>query len=61
MIDPEKALQAVAELENIACAKRFDRDIFADDTAFSDWAQSRARFALENIRKGVTFERPGEG
>lgn len=37
-----------AELMNIANAKRFDRERFENDTAFTDWAQSRARFALEN-------------
>ena len=37
-----------AELMNIANAKRFDRERFADDDSFADWAQSRARFALEN-------------
>jgi hypothetical protein len=35
-----------AELENIVNAKRFDRDIFADDTEFADWALSRARALL---------------
>lgn len=34
------------ELRNIADAKRFDRERFEDDTAFADWAQSRARYAL---------------
>lgn len=34
-----------AELRNIAKAKRFDRQHFDDDTAFADWAQSRARHA----------------
>jgi hypothetical protein len=38
-----------AERDNllfIANARRFDRTVFADDTEFADWAQSRARFAL---------------
>ena len=36
-----------AELRNIAEAKRFDRERFDDDMAFADWAQSRARHALD--------------
>ena len=36
------------ELRNISEAKRFDRDRFDDDTAFADWAQSRARYALQS-------------
>lgn len=35
-----------SELMNIAKAKRFNREYFDDDTAFADWAQSRARFTL---------------
>ena len=35
-----------AELENIVNARRFDRDIFFDDTEFADWAQNRARALL---------------
>ena len=35
-----------AELANIANAERFKRLHFEDDTAFADWAQSRARFTL---------------
>jgi len=34
------------ELANIANARRFDREYFDDDTAFVDWAQSRARHAI---------------
>jgi ABC-type Na+ efflux pump permease subunit len=34
------------ELTNIAQARRFDRMYFDDDTAFADWAQSRARWTL---------------
>jgi hypothetical protein len=37
---------AVRELENIVNAKRFDREVFDDDTGFADWVQSRARFTL---------------
>jgi len=36
----------LAELQNIANAKRFSREHFADDSAFCDWAQSRARAAI---------------
>lgn len=32
------------ELSNIATAKRFDRSVFDDDSAFADWAQSRCRY-----------------
>lgn len=34
------------ELSNIVNAKRFDRKVFESDTAFADWAVSRARWAL---------------
>lgn len=37
---------ATQELRNIADAKRFDRNTFDNDTAFADWAQSRARHTL---------------
>ena len=37
---------AVAELKNIVNAKRFDVDVFEDDTQFADWVQSRARHIL---------------
>lgn len=44
MTDPrQRYVEAAKELENIANAKRFDRECFADDTEFADWAQSRAR------------------
>jgi hypothetical protein len=39
--------ELLAELGHIAHAKRFDRDKFDDDTSFADWAQSRARFAID--------------
>jgi Rad3-related DNA helicase len=42
-----KATKARAEVRNIAEAKRFDRERFDDDTSFADWAQSRARHALD--------------
>jgi hypothetical protein len=38
---------AIRELERIVNAKRFDRSVFDDDTAFADWAQSRARHTLK--------------
>lgn len=37
------------ELENFVCAGRFDRSIFADDTAFADWIISRARHTLDKL------------
>lgn len=40
--------QAERELRNIAEAKRFDRERFDNDTSFADWAQSRARHALDD-------------
>jgi hypothetical protein len=44
--------EAVAELGNIANAKRFDRNMgFDSDTTFADWAQSRARFTIGNLTK----------
>lgn len=42
-----QAAKARAELRNLVEAKRFDRERFDDDTSFADWAQSRARHALE--------------
>lgn len=38
--------ELLGELRNIADAKRFSREHFRDDTEFSDWAQSRARFTI---------------
>ena len=40
---------AIEELRNIANAKRFDHEMFADDTEFADWAQSRARHTLVHV------------
>ena len=42
---------ALKELGNIANAQRFDRERFDDDSAFADWAQSRARFILDSARE----------
>ena len=39
----------LAELQNIANAKRAD---FEDAASFRDWAQNRARFAIEKATKG---------
>lgn len=41
---------AIAELMNIAYAKRFDRHHFRDDTDYADWVQSRAQFALLTLK-----------
>jgi len=49
----EVAPELLAELQNIADAKRFDRKHFGDDTAFSDWAQSRARAAIAKAEPDV--------
>ena len=35
--------ELLAEVMNIARAKRYDRAFFDDDSAFADWAQSRCR------------------
>lgn len=43
-----------AELSNIAFARRFDREYFSDDTAFADWAISRAGHALTQPPKEPT-------
>ena len=40
------APELLAELQNIANTKRFDRDYFPTDADFIEWAQSRARFAI---------------
>jgi hypothetical protein len=59
----EESPTAHDELRNIANAKRFDRERFADDTEFADWAQNRARAILathptENARITPTDEQP---
>ena len=36
----------LAELQSIANAKRFDREAFENDTAFVEWARSRAHWAI---------------
>ena len=45
----ETEQEAVKELQNIANAKRFDREAFPTNDDFCQWAQSRARFTLEKI------------
>lgn len=47
-VEDERA--ARDELRNIVNAKRFDRKVFDDDTAFADWAVSRARAALKGAK-----------
>ena len=47
-----EAMRTKKELENIVNAKRFGRTVFANDTEFADWAQSRARAALQAHLEG---------
>lgn len=47
---------ALQELRNIVNAKRFDVEVFDDDTAFADWAQSRARHAITRAADQVNAE-----
>jgi hypothetical protein len=47
---------ALQELRNIVNAKRFDVEVFDDDTAFADWAQSRARHAITRAADRVNTE-----
>lgn len=47
----EASHKAIAELRNIAEAKRFDREYFECDAEFADWAQSRARHTLAEIER----------
>jgi hypothetical protein len=47
---------ALDELSNIANAKRFDRETFADDTEFADWAQNRARHTLRAASTSANVE-----
>jgi hypothetical protein len=54
------ATQAIAELNYIANAKRFDRDRFDDDTSFADWAQSRARHTLTLLSEPASTGEIGE-
>jgi hypothetical protein len=42
-----------SELSNIAKARRNDSLYFANDTDFADWAQSRARFAIDRAREAT--------
>jgi hypothetical protein len=43
---PDVARLAIDELKNIMNARRSDREYFADNTEFAEWAQSRARHTL---------------
>jgi len=45
--------EALTELDNIANAKRFDRDCFYDDTSFADWARNRAQDTAAKIRQAL--------
>lgn len=49
----ERADKAVAELRNIAEAKRFDHKHFECDVEFADWVQSRARHTLRIVEGGA--------
>lgn len=45
----DKMELAVQELRNIVKAERYNRDHFADDTAFVDWVRSRAKWVLMQV------------
>lgn len=45
---------AVQELRNLVDSKRFDRQMFRDDTEWADWAQSRCRHTLNKADGGAT-------
>lgn len=47
MTTSEQALRD--ELLNIADPKRFNREMFSNDSEWADWAQSRARYAAEKV------------
>jgi hypothetical protein len=49
----DKMELAVQELRNIVKAKRYDKDVFADDSAFVDWVRSRAKWVLGQIEPEV--------
>lgn len=52
MAELERAgMLAIRELDNIVRARRTDRECFDNDTAFADWAQSRARHTLAECTK----------
>lgn len=51
---------ALQELRNIVNAKRFDVEVFDDDTAFADWAQSRARHAITRAADQVNADQPAD-
>ena len=36
-----------SELKSIAASNRFDRAMFANDSEWADWVQSRARFVAQ--------------
>jgi hypothetical protein len=61
-VDGEPAQEPVAikELHNIATAKRFDRSVFADDTEFADWAQSRCRHTHAAVSESEAFAPPAD-
>lgn len=50
------APELLAELQNIANAKRFDREAFESDTAFVEWARSRARYAIAKATTSDAIE-----
>jgi len=50
-----------AELRNIAEAKRFDRSVFEDDTAFADWVQSRCRWHIRGDAEADAAVKRGAG
>ena len=51
---PPEASLAIEELKNLLNAKRFDRDHFANDAEFIDWALNRARYTLGLIGASET-------
>jgi len=58
----QEARRLRIELEHIARARRCDSERFSSDTAFADWAQSRARAAIDKrVTYGAVVRDPATG
>ena len=57
--EPPDAILAIEELKNLVNAQRFDRDSFANDTEFAEWALSRARYTLGLIERASETKSAG--
>jgi hypothetical protein len=58
VVMPYESQLAIEELKNIINAQRFDRDSFANDTEFAEWAISRCRYTLGLIERSAVETSP---